>query len=44
MMALFLVAFSGYGYCLRHAWRVARLIRRQKRRWHSLHNDRNDRD
>ncbi len=44
MMVLFLVAFSGYGYCLRHAWRVARLIRRLKRRWHNLRNDRNDRD
>jgi UDP-GlcNAc:undecaprenyl-phosphate GlcNAc-1-phosphate transferase len=32
MLLLFLVAFMVYGYCLKHAWRVARRIRRIKRR------------
>ncbi len=32
MLVLFMVAFMFYGYCLKHAWRVARLIRRIKRR------------
>lgn len=32
MLVLFLMAFMVYGYCLRHAWRVARKIRRIKRR------------
>ncbi len=33
MMLLFLMAFFVYGYCLKHAWRVARRIRRNKRAW-----------
>lgn len=32
MLLLFLCAFMLYGYCIRHAWRIARLIRRTKRR------------
>ncbi|NHB97718.1 UDP-N-acetylglucosamine--undecaprenyl-phosphate N-acetylglucosaminephosphotransferase [Photorhabdus stackebrandtii] len=32
MLALFLLAFMLYGYCIKHAWRVARFIKRQKRR------------
>ncbi len=35
MLLLFLVAFCFYGYCLKHAWRVARKVRRIKRRWQS---------
>ncbi len=35
MMLLFLMAFFVYGYCLKHAWRVARRIRRNKRAWQS---------
>jgi len=30
-----MVAFCFYGYCLKHAWRVARKVRRIKRRWQS---------
>ncbi|UCQ27627.1 UDP-N-acetylglucosamine--undecaprenyl-phosphate N-acetylglucosaminephosphotransferase [Edwardsiella tarda] len=33
MMALFLLAFFLYGYCIKRAWRVARLVKRIKRRW-----------
>ena len=33
MLALFLLAFSVYGYCIRHAWRVARKIKRMTRHW-----------
>ncbi|WP_315709040.1 UDP-N-acetylglucosamine--undecaprenyl-phosphate N-acetylglucosaminephosphotransferase [Brenneria uluponensis] len=32
MLVLFLLAFFLYGYCLKRAWRVARLIKRVKRR------------
>ncbi|NHB92281.1 UDP-N-acetylglucosamine--undecaprenyl-phosphate N-acetylglucosaminephosphotransferase [Photorhabdus cinerea] len=32
MLALFLLAFMLYGYCIKRAWRVARFIKRQKRR------------
>lgn len=32
MLALFLLAFSLYGYCIKRAWRVARYIKRIKRR------------
>jgi UDP-GlcNAc:undecaprenyl-phosphate GlcNAc-1-phosphate transferase len=32
MLALFLLAFSLYGYCIKRAWRVARYIKRMKRR------------
>lgn len=31
MMALFLLAFAGYGYCLKHVWRIARFLRRSGR-------------
>lgn len=34
MMLLFLAVFFVYGYCLKHAWRVSRRVRRLKRRWH----------
>lgn len=33
MLVLFLMAFLLYGYCIKHAWRMARMIRRIKRRW-----------
>ena len=39
MLVLFLMAFFLYGYCLKHAWRVARKIRRIKRRWQSSGED-----
>ncbi len=42
MMLLFLLAFSAYGYCLTHAWRVARLVRRMKRRWHNFRHARDN--
>lgn len=32
MLALFLLAFLLYGYCIKRAWRVARFIKRMKRR------------
>ncbi|PHM70977.1 UDP-N-acetylglucosamine--undecaprenyl-phosphate N-acetylglucosaminephosphotransferase [Xenorhabdus sp. KJ12.1] len=32
MLALFLLAFMLYGYCIKRAWRVARFIKRWKRR------------
>lgn len=32
MLALFLLAFLFYGYCIKRAWRVARYIKRIKRR------------
>lgn len=32
MLALFLLAFLLYGYCIKRAWRVARFIKRVKRR------------
>ena len=32
MLALFLLAFFFYGYCIKRAWRVARYIKRVKRR------------
>jgi len=41
MMVLFLMAFFVYGYCLKHAWRVARRIRRNKRAWQLRHKARN---
>lgn len=31
MLVLFLLAFSLYGYCTKHAWKVARFIKRVKR-------------
>ncbi|KMJ45638.1 UDP-phosphate N-acetylglucosaminyl 1-phosphate transferase [Xenorhabdus khoisanae] len=34
MLALFLLAFVLYGYCIKRAWRVARFIKRCKRRMH----------
>ncbi|WP_104924034.1 UDP-N-acetylglucosamine--undecaprenyl-phosphate N-acetylglucosaminephosphotransferase [Rahnella sikkimica] len=33
MLALFFVAFLLYGVCIKHAWRVARFIKRVKRRF-----------
>lgn len=32
MLVLFLLAFMLYGYCIKRAWRVARLLKRLKRR------------
>ena len=32
MLVLFLLAFSLYGYCIKRAWKVARFIKRIKRR------------
>lgn len=32
MLALFLLAFVMYGYCIKRAWKVARFIKRHKRR------------
>jgi protein tyrosine/serine phosphatase len=32
MLVLFLLAFMLYGYCIKRAWRVARLLKRFKRR------------
>ncbi len=32
MLVLFLLAFMLYGYCIKRAWRVARLLKRVKRR------------
>lgn len=40
MMLLFLAVFMAYGYCLKHAWRVSRRVRRLKRRWHQRHKAR----
>ncbi len=37
MLVLFLFAFLLYGYCLKRAWRVARWIRRIKRRLRHAH-------
>ncbi|AOM42903.1 undecaprenyl-phosphate alpha-N-acetylglucosaminyl 1-phosphate transferase [Xenorhabdus hominickii] len=38
MLALFLLAFVLYGYCIKHAWRVARFIKRCKRRMRRAEN------
>jgi len=38
MLVLFLIAFIAYGYCLKHAWRVARKLRRFKRRLNNFSN------
>jgi len=39
MLALFLLSFFFYGYCIKRAWRVARYIKRMKRRIrHSTNN------
>jgi UDP-GlcNAc:undecaprenyl-phosphate GlcNAc-1-phosphate transferase len=35
MFVLFLMAFLLYGYCIKHAWRMARMLRRLKRRWNN---------
>lgn len=32
MLILFLVAFFLYGYCIKRAWKVARLVKRIRRR------------
>lgn len=38
MLALFLLAFMLYGYCIKRAWKVARFIKRAKRRLRRSHN------
>ncbi len=38
MLVLFLLAFMAYGYCLKHSWRIARRIRRFKRRMNTPGN------
>lgn len=38
MLALFLLAFFLYGYCIKRAWRVARFIKRTKRRMRRANN------
>ena len=40
MLVLFLLAFGLYGYCIKRAWRVARMIKRLKRRLRNNENDR----
>lgn len=37
MLLLFLLAFLFYGYCIKRAWRVARLLKRFKRRLRRAH-------
>ncbi|HBT14234.1 MAG TPA: undecaprenyl-phosphate alpha-N-acetylglucosaminyl 1-phosphate transferase, partial [Erwinia persicina] len=39
MLVLFLMAFMLYGYCIKRAWRVARMIKRLKRRLRNNNND-----
>ncbi len=39
MLALFLLAFFLYGYCIKRAWRVARYIKRLKRRLRNATNN-----
>ncbi|HBI08107.1 MAG TPA: undecaprenyl-phosphate alpha-N-acetylglucosaminyl 1-phosphate transferase, partial [Erwinia persicina] len=39
MLVLFLMAFMLYGYCIKRAWRVARMIKRFKRRLRNNNND-----
>lgn len=34
MLVLFLLAFMLYGYCIKRAWKVARFVKRVKRRMH----------
>lgn len=38
MLILFLLAFALYGYCIKRAWRVARMIKRLKRRLRNNNN------
>ncbi|GAB82586.1 UDP-N-acetylglucosamine--undecaprenyl-phosphate N-acetylglucosaminephosphotransferase [Shimwellia blattae] len=38
MLVLFLLAFLLYGYCIKRAWKVARFIKRVKRRLRRGHN------
>lgn len=38
MLVLFLLAFMLYGYCIKRAWRVARMIKRLKRRLRNSNN------
>lgn len=40
MLALFLLAFMLYGYCIKRAWKVARFIKRVKRRLRRSNNKR----
>ncbi|MBW7984517.1 UDP-N-acetylglucosamine--undecaprenyl-phosphate N-acetylglucosaminephosphotransferase [Enterobacillus tribolii] len=37
MLVLFLLAFVLYGYCIKRAWRVARFVKRMKRRMRRSH-------
>lgn len=41
MLVLFLIAFFLYGYCLKHAWRVARHISHIKNRWQNSDKNQN---
>ena len=41
MLILFLLAFMLYGYCIKRAWRVARMIKRFKRRLRNNNNESN---
>ncbi|EBD0364767.1 UDP-N-acetylglucosamine--undecaprenyl-phosphate N-acetylglucosaminephosphotransferase [Salmonella enterica] len=40
MLVLFLLAFFLYGYCIKRAWKVARFIKRVKRRLHRQRENR----
>lgn len=42
MLALFLLAFLLYGYCIKRAWRVARFIKRFKRRMRRASQDKHE--
>jgi UDP-GlcNAc:undecaprenyl-phosphate GlcNAc-1-phosphate transferase len=39
MLVLFLLVFILYGFCIKHAWRVARFIKRVKRRMRRAHEN-----
>ncbi|QBH95101.1 UDP-N-acetylglucosamine--undecaprenyl-phosphate N-acetylglucosaminephosphotransferase [Limnobaculum zhutongyuii] len=39
MLVLFLLVFVLYGFCIKHAWRVARFIKRTKRRMRRTHEN-----
>lgn len=39
MLVLFLLCFLLYGYCIKHAWRVARFVKRVKRRIRQLNTN-----
>ncbi|PKH19613.1 undecaprenyl-phosphate alpha-N-acetylglucosaminyl 1-phosphate transferase [Enterobacterales bacterium CwR94] len=42
MLVLFLLAFLFYGYCIKRAWRVARFLKRVKRRMRRAHSPKAD--